>query len=340
MTQTGTYTITYTATDSSGNTSTSSITIQVIPSGWNSNSGDNKDICPNGDLSGNLYDRLCSAPAQTSPDINTSTSTSNTGAVDTPEEVVVEEEIPFSEEFTEEESEVLEEIIPEDTMPEPATEEWYMTKVVDGKLVWYTIQNTFDTCPIIDTLNDPAYEFTSNIFPDSKDSQYQDIVDIFGNLKIASGNTNGLFEPKREITRAEFTKMVLISHCYSYQDEDTKIRKYKDLKENTWEARVASKAEKLWIINGYEDGTFKADQIITKAEATKILMRMALIQSNNLDTLEYEDVSVEWHKKYIQTGEALWVFDAEADEYTFNPDAGVTREDMVHMIYMVVDLYR
>lgn len=121
----------------------------------------------------------------------------------------------------------------------------YMQREVNGKLVGYTIEKTFEGCPIIDALNDENYEYKENFFPDTKTSKYPKILDIFGNLKITNGNTNGLFEPQREITRVEFTKMVLVSHCYEYQDEDTDEILYKDVGENTWEARVVSKAQEL-----------------------------------------------------------------------------------------------
>ena len=61
---------------------------------------------------------------------------------------------------------------------------------------------------------------------------------------------------------------------------------------------MVSKAEKLGIINGYSDKSFKPNQVITKAEATKILMRMAMVQANTLENMSYTDVSVDWHKKY------------------------------------------
>lgn len=204
----------------------------------------------------------------------------------------------------------------------------------------YTIKNTFESCPIIDALNDEILSFSGQLFDDITRSPYKDTINLFAALDIVQGNTNGHFEPKREITRAEFTKLVLISHCYTYQEEDTKIRKYNDVQENTWEARVVSKAEKLGIINGYSDGSFKPNQVITKAEATKILMRMAFIQANTLEDLNYSDISVDWHKKYVQTGETLGIFNAKQDNSTFKPDEGVKREDMVDMIHRIVDLYR
>lgn len=135
----------------------------------------------------------------------------------------------------------------EDTENTPNTPEndGYMEREVDGKLIGYTLENTYEGCPIIDALNNPNYSFTKNIFPDTELSKYPNMVDTFGTLKIAHGNTNGLFEPQRQITRAEFTKMVLISHCHDYQNEDTAQRPYTDLEENTWEARVVIKAQKL-----------------------------------------------------------------------------------------------
>ena len=131
------------------------------------------------------------------------------------------------------------------TIPETSENDGYMQREVNGKMVEYTIEKTYEGCTIIDALNNANYEYTENFFPDSKDSKYPRLIDVFGNLKITNGNTNNLFKPKREITRAEFTKMVLISHCYEYQNEDTKERPYTDLEDATWEARVVSKAQKL-----------------------------------------------------------------------------------------------
>ncbi len=54
------------------------------------------------------------------------------------------------------------------------------------------------------------------------------------------------------------------------------------------------------MINGdeTEDGTsiFRPDDIITKAEAIKILMNISQIQSRELQDLEYTDIEIDWHK--------------------------------------------
>lgn len=173
-------------------------------------------------------------------------------------------------------------------------------KEILGKQVEYTLKNTHNSCFIIDALNNADYQFIPNVFPDTQSSYIPNIVDTFGTLQISHGNTNGLFEPKRAITRAEFTKMVLISHCYSYHEEDTTYPLFSDLTPNTWEAQVVHKAQKLGIIHGYTDNSFRPNSFISKAEATKILMRMSIIQVTQMTPLSYSDIEIDWHQDYIE----------------------------------------
>ncbi len=99
--------------------------------------------------------------------------------------------------------------------------------------------------------------------------------------------------------------MVLLSHCYQYQDEDTSSPIFTDLTPDTWEARVVHKARSLGIIHGFQDGSFRPEELITKAEALKILLRMAYIQTQDTDPLGYTDIETQWHKPYIEVAQTL-----------------------------------
>jgi hypothetical protein len=98
------------------------------------------------------------------------------------------------------------------------------------------------------------------------------------------------------------------------------------------------------MINGdqTENGIpiFRPDDIITKAEAVKILMNISKIQALEPQSTKYRDIIVDWHIPYIEHGEALELFDATADNNLFNPDSGVKREDMVDLIQRLVELYK
>lgn len=94
------------------------------------------------------------------------------------------------------------------------------------------------------------------------------------------------------------------------------------------------------MIHGYDDGSFKPNEFISKAEAVKILMKISMIYANNPEQISYNDIEVNWHIPYIETGETLGLFNAEEDEYTFYPSSYVERQDMVDLIDRLVHFYR
>lgn len=67
----------------------------------------------------------------------------------------------------------------------------------------------------------------------------------FADIGILSGYEDGSFGPFNEITRTEFLKIALISHCYQYRDEDTSTLPYTDVDLTSWQAKVIQKAQEL-----------------------------------------------------------------------------------------------
>ena len=86
------------------------------------------------------------------------------------------------------------------------------------------------------------------------------------------------------------------------------------------------------IINGYEDGTFRPDNSITRAEFSKIIMCATM---NDYIT-EYEkgftDVADgSWAEKYIYSAKMLGIVNGTT-ESTFEPEANITNEQAIKMI--------
>lgn len=86
------------------------------------------------------------------------------------------------------------------------------------------------------------------------------------------------------------------------------------------------------IINGYEDGTFRPNNSITRAEFSKIIMCATM---NDYIT-EYEKGFVDvvegsWAEKYIYSAKMLGVVNGTT-ESTFEPEANITNEQAVKMI--------
>lgn len=59
---------------------------------------------------------------------------------------------------------------------------------------------------------------------------------------------------------------------YEYKEEVT--MKFKDVAETHWAAKAIDELSEKGIINGYEDGTFKPDAPITRAEVATIISRI------------------------------------------------------------------
>ena len=84
------------------------------------------------------------------------------------------------------------------------------------------------------------------------------------------------FRPTDSITRAEFAKIV----CTVFGLEvntNTQVEPFNDVADNAWYAKYiaalynAKGVNKGTIINGYEDGTFRPNDKITRQEAAKII---------------------------------------------------------------------
>ncbi len=149
------------------------------------------------------------------------------------------------------------------------------------------------------------------------------------------------FNPFQDITRAEFLKIVLRSHCYDYSDSNSDDLKYIDLDKNTWQAKVAKKATEIWLIHWYKDWTVRMNYIISKIEAFKILynLRILNVWEWKIETDNYKDVKIDWEKDLVKNLETLWIINSKFDKNKFHPDSWVNREFMVDYLIKTIKLY-
>ena len=97
---------------------------------------------------------------------------------------------------------------------------------------------------------------------------YADAVNSLSQIGIFNGYGDGTFRPGQNITRAEYVKA--LTSCVPAVEADNP---FSDVKSTHWAYRnILTAISKQWI-NGYEDGTFRPDQTITRAEAVTILNR-------------------------------------------------------------------
>lgn len=123
---------------------------------------------------------------------------------------------------------------------------------------------------------------SSNPFSDvDMNAWYAPYVSGLLDLGLVAGNPDGTYQPAEEINRAEFLQLAM--NVYLYQNPSLDISTvamttaYQDLDSSAWYAQVVSAATSWGFVEGSACGTktcFKADNEITRAEATTILYNM------------------------------------------------------------------
>lgn len=109
-----------------------------------------------------------------------------------------------------------------------------------------------------------------NSFDDVMDGVWYNMsVSTMAYLGIVNGRTANIFDPDAAITRAEFAAI-----CARFDTGLTEGNsKFTDISGH-WAEEEIKRAVSLGWIRGYEDGTFRPDQYITRAEAMTIINRV------------------------------------------------------------------
>lgn len=111
-------------------------------------------------------------------------------------------------------------------------------------------------------------------YSDANNQWYSDALNYATEKGYISGYANGKFDPNANMTREEFAQMLskYVSENVKKAEDNTLIS-FKDVSDKNWSKSAIQDALERGIIKGYEDGTFKGDRDITRAEAVRMLNR-------------------------------------------------------------------
>lgn len=106
---------------------------------------------------------------------------------------------------------------------------------------------------------------------------------------------------------------------------------YSDVNSSHWAFEAISfSTEKNWF-NGYYDGTFCPNNIITRAEAVKVFVTLLERETEEVSVASFRDVDADsWYAPYAEAGKDL-LFNAK-DGGDFKPDTPITREETVYAL--------
>ena len=106
----------------------------------------------------------------------------------------------------------------------------------------------------------------------SSSDWYNNAISTLSNLGVITGYEDGTFRPNASISRAEFVTIVTRFFDYTAEYEGT----FSDVSYSSWYADFVQAAVDMGLVNGYENGTFRPNASITRAEAVAIVNRVLL----------------------------------------------------------------
>lgn len=148
------------------------------------------------------------------------------------------------------------------------------------------------------------------------------------------GYPDGTVQPEGEITRAEactifFRLLTDSSRDYYF----SKTNDYSDVNRGDWFNNAISTLSNAGIVTGYNDGTFRPNQPITRGEMAKIIANFANLKYGGKT---FTDLAGHWSKSYVELAAGNgWI--AGYPDGSFRPDQKITRAETVTMINRVLD---
>ncbi len=117
-------------------------------------------------------------------------------------------------------------------------------------------------------------------FPDVQGDIYADEINRAVQLGFVSGFAeDNTFRPTASLTREQLVSIALDGLTVPERPQVTG-NPYPDVPANRWSATKIEMAKDLGLITGYQDGTFKPTQVVTRAELMAIMRRAAEYKNN------------------------------------------------------------
>ena len=176
-----------------------------------------------------------------------------------------------------------------------------------------------------------------NVFSDAENHWAgQTILNMY-KKKIIDGVGNGMFEPDRQITKAEFC--TVICKAFDVQTDSTE-EIFSDVSNGSWYAKFVCAAAKSGIIKG-SDGLFNPNKGITREEMASVMMNLLMYKKydvqkeGNVRFSDEDDIS-DWAKEAVNTLCNLGLLKGKDGQ--FAPKDSATRAEAVTVVERLLQI--
>ncbi|MDQ2088009.1 S-layer homology domain-containing protein [Herbivorax sp. ANBcel31] len=205
-------------------------------------------------------------------------------------------------------------------------------------IIEYTVKvDTLDEAEI-ETTNTATVSFSNDSLNFDDESStvsfllYSDRFKDNFHEKYIYGYRDNTFRPGNNITRAEVASIMF--NILDLEENILQIKDYPDLTDDHWAYMQIQAVTNENIFTGYEDGSFRPDANITRAEfATVLANHMGYKDIESLQS-NFEDIDGHWAQNFIEEIYRAKLIEGyiENDVRLFKPDNEITRAESVTII--------
>lgn len=173
---------------------------------------------------------------------------------------------------------------------------------------------------VLEGNNDSFYDVSDNYWA-------HDAIYLAKENGWIEGRSKNSFEPEGFLTRAEFS--VLLCRVLGYSTESNGYF-YNDTKEH-WANGAINTLTQAKLMDGYGNGLFLPDKVITREEVVKVLYYL-VNEKSTINGKDFKDVSVNrWSYEYIEKMSSLGVINGYEDG-EFKPENPIKRSEIVTIL--------
>lgn len=189
----------------------------------------------------------------------------------------------------------------------------FAKRTYQGQTLGHVYLSYNSTLPGLDLPNDDDSQSPSFTFGDiAADIYARDIEAAVDRGFVAGFDDDNTFRPRQTLTREQLVSMV-VEALNTLPEADVALStqngtSYPDVDSSRWSAAKIAFARDNNIVSGYQDGTFRPTQTVTRAEMMAILRRAAEYsqgeQSNatlwpTQEMIEFSDIDGHWASRVV-----------------------------------------
>lgn len=192
--------------------------------------------------------------------------------------------------------------------------------LVDSKLELYTVDQQLQV------------NTTGSLFTDIAGHWAEATIMKASRFGWVAGYSDGTFRPNASITRGEFVT-ILVRALELKADSSAELIFNDASSIPSWSRDAIAAAVKAGLVEGYSDGTFQANRLITRAEMAATIVRSQNIEGNQNAIAAFNDANEipEWAQPHVAAAaEKGWV--SGVGNQKFAPLKHATRAEATQMI--------